>query len=281
MRHFYFALLLAVLLLLGIVAALPMPGQAAHADQTTGFRAPGGAPRASLDLLAEYTFDVTNSAALDWTLGQDGHAGKRLSFTIARGNLKTYAEPLDVKSAVNHRRPLLWLERGAHEPYTYTLVLIGNPELPLALQLERAQALGEIFPNLPTAEQVQAAKEAGFCPRDLPGGSNSAVPVQSLATGRAQSAALRGELLARNGAYLPLAITHIDFQPDAETAQLCYKAPGFVLLAPSYPGWQDYQLHMVLTNNIAGPPGEGSAVLCAEWESNHWWLRFLHALFGC
>lgn len=284
MQRFSIALLVSILLMTSVVAVPSMPGHAAHADQGTGFGAPPGPPRASLDLLAEYTFDVANSTALGWTLGQDGKAGKRLSFPLGRGSVKTYATTSQVRSAVNHGRPMLLLNRnGYEEPYTYTLVLIGNPELPLSLQLERAQTLDKIFPNLYTAEQMQAAKEAALCPPSLPdqGIKESRVLTQSLATGSAQSAALRGELLARNGTYVPITITHIDFLPDAQTAQLCYQEPGFVLLAPSHPGWQDYQLHMVLNNNIAGPPGEGSAVLCAEWESNHWWLRFLRALFGC
>ncbi|HNS01156.1 MAG TPA: hypothetical protein PKM78_02095 [Anaerolineae bacterium] len=239
-----------------------------------------GAPHASLDLVAEYAFDQTDQEAALWTLGRDGRAGKRLSFLLTGSRIKTYAEPSLVKTAVNHRRPMIWLNRNEDkEPNTYTLVAISDPELLLRLQMDRVHSLSTIMPNLPSEELRKTAKDVGLCPRDL--GEDSRVPVEELAIGRALSATLQGELVAPDGTFVPITISHVDFQHDAELAQLCYNTPGFVLLAPSFPGWQDYQLHMVLKNNVAGPPGEGWVPLCSSWQAGNWWNRFLATLYGC
>lgn len=288
------ALLLAIVLTaVSLWAPSPLTAQAGQSvdsaasqdwiSSRTAFGAPPVNPRASLDLVAEYTFDPTGTQAADWTIGRDGRAGKRLSFLLTPTRIKTYAEPSLVKTAVNHRRPVIWLNRNEdQEPYTYTLVVIGDPGLLLGLQMERAGSLQTIIPNLPTEVQQRLAKEVKVCPRSLPGSAGtSGVPVESLAVGRATNATLHGELVGRDGAFVPVSISHVDFQPDAELAQLCYNSPGFVLLAPSFAGWQDYQLHMVLAHNIAGPPGEGWPVLCSGWQRGNWWTRFISALYGC
>lgn len=294
MKHRVSALVIIAVALVALAGVWPAGAQTPPGAEHTGdlpkssrrtaFGVPPSSQRSSFDLVAEYTFNVSADGAADWTLGRDGRAGKRLSFLLPRNSIKTYAEPLQVYEKTAERdtsRPMIWLNRsGESEPFTYTLVVVGNQQILFGLQLERAYALGDIFPNLPTEDEIEESRNQGFCPRDL-GFADSRVPVSNLAAGDAISATLRGELVAGNGAFFSIPIDAIDFQPDAEMARLCYTNPGFVLLYPSYGGWQDHRILMVLKNGIAGPPGDGWSILCSSWQSGNWWTRFVSALYGC
>lgn len=287
MQHLKSILATAVLILAILVSALAMPARPASsqgppADQGCVTRrnasgASAAAGRSSFDLAAQYVFDVTQSTTAGWTVGRDGRAGKRLSFLLPRNSITICAEPSLIPDRAAKRHPMIWLNRnGVTEPFTYTLVAVGNPDVLLGLQMKRSSSLSEILPNLPTKEQVEEARRRRRCP------VVSRVPVQNLAAAHAISATLQAELVARDGTFVPITVDQIDFQPDAEMLRYCgYNDPGFVVLAPSYTGWQNHHLYMVLDRNVAGPPEEGWSVMCTRWQAGNWWTRFLSALYGC
>lgn len=294
MKHRKPAFAIIAVVLVALAGVWPVGAQTAPGGEPTGdlprssrrmtFGVPPSPQRSSFDLVAEYTFDVADSGAANWTLGRDGRVGKRLSFLLPRNSIQTYAEPGQVYEATARReasRPMIWLNRNPDsEPATYTLVVVGNQQILFGLQLDQAHALDDIFPNRFSEDEIAESKAQGFCARDL-GFADSRVPVSNLAVGDAISATMRAELVSHGGAFTPITIDAIDFQPDAEMARLCYTDPGFVLLYPSYGGWQDHRMLMVLNNQIAGPPGEGWPTLCTSWQSGNWWTRFVSALYGC
>lgn len=287
MRHFKSVLAAAVLVLATLASALVIPARPASSQGATveqgcvtrrnAFEASAAVDHSSFDLAAQYEFDVTQSTSAGWTLGRDGRAGQRLSFLLPHSSITTCVEPSLIPGRVEKRHPMIWLNRnGAQEPFTYTLVAVGNPQALLGLQMSRSTSLRDILPDLPTAEQVAEARRLRRCPVD------SSEPVQNLAGSHAISATLQAELVAHDGKFVPVTVDRIDFQPDSEMLRYCgYNDPGFVLLAPSYPGWQNHHLFMVLKNNVVGPPGEGWSVMCSRWSGGNWWTRFLSVLYGC
>jgi len=240
-------------------------------------------PRSSFDLVAEYSFDVTeqedtgDEGAINWTLGRDGIAGTRLSYPLVSGDaIQTFAEPGEVRSASALGTPLLWVARSdISEPFTYTLVVIGDPQPLFDLQLEPSRSITDILPRLPTAAEIREALDMGDCPPD------SREPVSALLDGTAISVTLRAELVAADRTFIPVSIEAIDYQASIETAQLCYKFPGFALHPNDRPQSRGYRLLMVLNNSRIGPPGVGWRARCSSWRHSGWWFRFLRAWYGC
>lgn len=249
---------------------------------------PAPQPRSSFDLVAEYTFSTAaysgthpaaEPAALNWTLGRDGRTGIRLSYPLFSGDaIKTFSETLKVWETSTAGAPLLWLERnggGEAQAASYTLVVIGDPQPLLDLQVEMTPTK-EITDILPTPEPGVAAAILGpACPE--------AQPVSVLAGSGAPTVTLtlRAELVSTRGVYIPVAITKVAYLETMEQAD-CFTELGFALHPTANPALTGYELLMVLTDDgTVGPPGEYWAMRCESWKGGGWWSRWLRAWYGC
>jgi len=233
----------------------------------------------SFDLVAEYTFTANAEPGADkWTLGKDRQAGRRLRYALASGDLiTTVAEPAEVRVAsVKAGTPILWVARSQKtNPYTYTLVVIGDPTPLLDLQLGVTRSVTEIL-SLPTPAEVAAALADGTCP------PASSRPATALLNSAISTVRLRVELVGDDGTFIPVSVDAIDYQPSADAAELCYPYPGFALHRAADPGVGGYRLFMVLNDDgTIGPPGDRWRMLCRQWQGGGWWSRFLAAWYGC
>jgi LysM repeat protein len=250
------------------------------APQPASPSSPAGAavvpPSSSFDLVIEYTLAITgDDVARDWTIGRDGGIGKRLRYPLKSGDaIETFTETVDVRAASEKGMPILWIARNsATEPYTYTLVVIGNPQPLFDLQVGFTRTLTDIFGKLPTAEEIAALEAMGDPP------PVTQRPVSALAGNAAKSVKLRAELVSTGPLFVPVVIEAVDYQMNVKTASLRYEFPAFAL----HPAveQQNYRLLMVLKDNKAGPPGIGWRRRCDSWRGGGWWFSFLSAWYGC
>ncbi len=250
---------------------------------------PTGAMRtSSFALKATYRFTPTAATTMTddttpdaWTLGRDRRAGRQRDYPLLTGNrIHAYATPEAVREASLSARtqPILWLARHdaateAERAYGYTLVVIGNAAALLDLQLGFTRTLTEVL-----ASDRIPDDEAGLDPCIRRGG----LPVTALVPSeQVEDVTLEAFLMASDGSFIPLTITAIDHVATADEAGRFYRCPGFALHARRRPAQAGYELHMVLNEEGAGPPGPHWRIRCQNWLGMNWWSRFLRFLYRC
>lgn len=245
-------------------------------------------PPSALVLTAVYHFAPTAAAVASadttpegWTLGRDGRAGRERRYPLLSGNrIHTYAMPEEVREASLTARTeaVLWLTRHAAETeaergYGYTLVVIGGAAPLLDLQLGFTRS----WPDILAADRIPD-DEAGLdrCVR------RGALPLTALApAGTVTAVKLEARLVAGDGSLLPLDITTVDYFPTPAEAERYYRCPGLALHALRRPAQAGYELHMVLNEEGAGPPGPQWRPRCRNWLGTNWWSRFLRFFYRC
>lgn len=246
----------------GQVLCLPFPITEPVVAQTAVVPSSGS----SLKLKVTYVFRPdADDTATNWTLGANGIVGKQLAYSLASGDaIETVDRPetIRISSTMRTPSPIFWLARpSATNTSSYTLVVIGNPQLLLDLQLGFTQTITQIFSTLPT---------------------NGSIPVSGLSGTNSTVARLlmQAELETGDGIFIPLNITSIDYHENVESAQQTYEFPAFALHpAPSGDG---YQLLMVLNDDgTIGPPGYGWRSRCVGWRGGGWWSRWARSWYGC
>jgi LysM repeat protein len=237
----------------------------------------------SFDLVAEYKYNENaESGADEWTLGKDGIAGLRLSYFLTSGDaIESFSSPGEVRTESVSRAspPMLWVARSnVEEPYTYTLVAIGDPQPLLDLQLGFTRTITQIFKNLPTDEEIEENLRFGDPPPD------SREPVEALvgADGNVESVGLRLELVGTDRLFIPVSIKAIDFHKIITTASLRYNFPGFALHPTSHPEVDGYQTLIVLNDDSGqiGPPGYRWRQHRTRWTGGGWWSRWRRSWYG-
>lgn len=217
-----------------------------------------------LDVGYEFKRDAEATAAT-WTLGKNGFAGKRLSYPLPSGDaIETVARPETVwiSSTTRTPGPIFWLARPSRDQTdAYILVVIGDPQPLLDLQLGFTQTITQMFGQLPTTGSKPVSNLAG---------NYQQVKVNFL----------WAELGSRDGTFIPLIVSDIDYHQTVESAQHRYEFPAFAL-HPA-PAGEGYHLLMVLNDDGAiGPPGYGWRSRCGGWGGGGWFSGFLRSWYGC
>ena len=249
-----------------------------YAGQTLclpGLISPPATPfNSSFDLRVEYKFDrEADPSAKDWVLGRNQTAGQRLNYPLISGDsIATYSDTVQLKddSIANESTLLFWLARTNPDADTYTLVVIGDPQPLLDLQMEmtRTQTISDIIPPPD--------------PADIPGVDcpSTAQPISKLSvSGKNQVPLLQAELMAGNNIFIPVNIINIDYHQTVEYAKPCYQDKlGFALHHAS----GSYKLLMILTDSgTIGPPGNRWRQYCGSWGGGGWWSRWRYSWWGC
>lgn len=254
-------------------AAIPLTATTALSDEIA-VASPFTQPHSSFDLVAAYRFcPSADPSASGVTLGKDGQAGKRVSFPLLSGDvISSFTTPEEVENAsiissTTGSSPFFWVARSRQqEPFTYTLVLIGDPAPLRDLQLGYSKPLTQVF-TLTDGDNA--------CPAN-------AQPVSVLRGQGVASVDLHAELVGDNGAFVPVTLDAIDYYPSIAQAERCYNFPAFALHPTLNPATQGYQLFVVINDGVAGPPGPGWRARCQVWaRSVSWWSRWLRAFWGC
>jgi hypothetical protein len=147
------------------------------------------------------------------------------------------------------------------------------------LPLGFTRTITDLLPNLPTPEAIEEALENGTT--DLL--TNTQTPIADLIPSEiGEITSLRGELVGRDGTYVPLTIDQFDYQSNLDLAGSRYPSLGFALHSTDNPARNGYKIIMVLNDNgIIGPPGSGWRAHCNNWRGGGWWSRFRRAWYGC
>lgn len=250
---------------------------------------PESVVQSSIDLVAEYTFDVDaqstgadpESAPNRWTLGRDGRTGIRLSYNLPTGDhILTLEDPGVVRATSVSTNSVgnsvaFWLARKKQKSDPLTLVAIDDPGPLLAVQLGFTRPLTAML-TLPTLEQIERARRLG---QPLP---SSSAPVSALLDTNVLSVNLHLELVGDNQAFIPVTIEAIDYQPTVTDTQRAYELPSFALHQKAGVEHAEYLLLMVLNDDgTIGPPRYGWRARCNKWGGGGWWSRFRRGWFGC
>jgi|GEM_PF-5797984 len=248
----------------------------------------GGMTTSLFALRATYRFAPTAATAMaddatpnGWTLGRDERAGRQRDYPLLSGDrIHTYDTPEAVRDASLKAgtQPILWLARHdaateAQGAYGYTLMVIGDAAPLLDLQIGFTRTLTEVL-----ASDRIPDDEAGLdrCVR------RGGLPVTALVPPeRVEEVAIEALLMAGDGSFIPLSITAIDYFATADEAGRFYRCPGFALHALRRPARAGYELHMVLNEEGAGPPGPHWRIRCQNWLGMNWWSRFLRFFYRC
>lgn len=233
--------------------------------------------QSSFDLVTDYAYKAdAEPGAITWTIGKDKKAGKRLRYPLAsRESIVVRAGPEGIWNiSVQEGAPILWVARSnKDEPFTYTLVVIGDPKPLLDPQLGFARDVTEIIPHVLTAAEVAAAVGAGGNPPP------TSQPVNALLNDAITNVQLRAELVGSEGAFTPITIDAIDYQFSIAIAKLVYPFPGFALHKAS-PGVGGYRLLMVLNDGTIGDPGGETDVSDERWKGGGWWSELMGGWFA-
>ncbi len=185
----------------------------------------------------------------------------------------------DVKAHSVSQSPLLWVVRSREtEPFSYTLVVIGDPDLITGLVLSETVTISQVFQSR-LNDISSATMEA--CPdrrTKLPIfealGVNGFGQPQKL-----ESVSLRLEVASPGGGYFPVKIDYIDYQPLVVLAERCHNFPTIALNRPADVGPGLHQLMLYIDpEGTAGIPGQTRTLACLRWESGRWWQRVLRQI---
>jgi len=246
---------------------------------------PGPTPNespASFDLVAEYEFTPTATISdTGLIFSQDRTAGLRVKFPLAEGGIITAATPITAKKLSTTSTALFWLTRNtAAPPFEYTLVTISDTSPLLRLQLDVSRTITEIFPNLRSASEIAFLTRKHLC--RLPSQMETRRPITALLDARLQAIRLRAELTHPDGAFMPVTIKYIDFQPTVQMAANCYNFVGFAVKGSNAALDTEHELVLVLSEDgQAGIPGDRWARRCMRWHSGGSWSRLLYRFYGC
>ncbi len=214
----------------------------------------------SLVILASYQTkpNDTTDGANQWTLGQNGRFGLSKTYPLLTGDhIETYSNYEHVEEASFQRGdPILWLVTNEDENETaYTLVAIGD-----------SQPIEELLPNNTNINVTPGKSLAELAE------ANSNI----------QSVEMSALLMGRDGMFIPVTVTRMDYQTDLTVALRLYSADGIAFALHPGATPNSYELLMVLNDDgTIGPPGPGWSQHCNNWQTGGWWNRFRYSWYGC
>ncbi len=233
---------------------------------------PASAPAANSQVAIEVTYRYTPTASTGESgfnlTARGGYIGKRLVYplqSISPVVLMTKTEEMTA-AILDQPAPVLLAVRNSEEATTYTLVYIGaGPPLVSSLRISETEPV-LIQPGCNSTPVAEAL-----------GGED----VQDVrVTLWLEATEASGELLR-----YPFSITHLNYMPDAELADMCYgHTPVGVALLPATTGQAGLYRNLTYLSHDGqlGPSGYDRIANCVRWRNKGGrFYRWLRAWYGC
>jgi len=229
-------------------------------------------PATQAQVALEVTYRYTPSGADgedSWNLtARGGYIGKRLVYPlqpISPVVLMTKTEEI-AAAILGQPAPVLLAVRNSAEAMTYTLVYVGEvPPLLSSLRISKTE------------------------PITIQPGCNSTPVTDALGGANVRDVRVTLWLEARetDGKLVryPFSITHLNYMPNAELADMCYgdDVVGLALL-PADSGQPGLYRNLTYLNHegTLGPSGYDRIANCARWRGKSgWFYHWLRSWYGC
>jgi LysM repeat protein len=232
----------------------------------------------TVDLVVEYVWakDVWETDS-PFQISRDRVAGRRLAFPVST-DIVTKTILSEVRSASIDKNPYFWVVRSnASEPFSYTLVAIGDPDLIPSLVLSETVTINQVFPgglNDPTATGPTCPMVTSLPVLEALGQNGFGQPE------KLDDVRLRLEVVDPDGGFFSVAIDRVDYQPTVGLAARCHPFPTFALNRSVAPGAEGDQLMLYIqSDGSAGIPGQVRSASCKRWSSGKWWQRVMRQFY--